>query len=95
MSEFIPEIRAVPLINPGRGGFEELKVHFLMEKEQQQKERLLTDYLILVEIPVIDLGYDAIQIINAARYAHISERFSYRLCIRVRNHLVCFCSKAR
>lgn len=57
----------MPLINPGRGGFEELKVHFLMEKEQQQKERLLNDYLILIEIPVIGLGYDTIQIINAAR----------------------------
>lgn len=38
-----------------------------MEKEQQQKERLLKDYLILIEIPVIGLGYEAIQIINAAR----------------------------
>ncbi|CAL9687767.1 unnamed protein product [Knipowitschia caucasica] len=62
-----PEIRAVPLINPGRGGFEELNVHFLMEKEQQQKEILLKDYLLLIEIPVIGLGYDATRIINAAR----------------------------
>ncbi|XP_037127302.1 tumor necrosis factor alpha-induced protein 3 [Syngnathus acus] len=62
-----PEIRAVPLINPGRGGFEELKVHFLMEKEQQVKERLLKDYLLLIEIPVIGLGYDTTRIINAAR----------------------------
>ncbi|XP_057704485.1 tumor necrosis factor alpha-induced protein 3 [Corythoichthys intestinalis] len=62
-----PEIRAVPLINPGRGGFEELKVHFLIEKEQQLKERLLKDYLLLIEIPVIGLGYDATRIINAAR----------------------------
>lgn len=66
---FPAEIRAVPLINPGRGGFEELKVHFLMEKEQQQKERLLKDYLQLIEIPVIGLGYDATRIINAARYS--------------------------
>lgn len=65
------EIRAVPLINPGRGGFEELKVHFLMEKEQQQKERLLKDYLLLIEIPVIGLGYDATRIINAARYSEV------------------------
>ncbi|XP_070975874.1 tumor necrosis factor alpha-induced protein 3 isoform X1 [Oncorhynchus clarkii lewisi] len=62
-----PEIRAVPLINPGRGDFEELKVHFLMEKEQTQKERLLKDYLMLIEIPVIGLGYDTTRIINAAR----------------------------
>ena len=65
---YFPEIRAVPLINPGRGDFEELKVHFLMEKEQQQKERLLKDYLFLIEIPVIGLGYDVLRIINAARY---------------------------
>lgn len=40
-----------------------------MEKEQQQKERLLKDYLQLIEIPVIGLGYDATRIINAARYS--------------------------
>ncbi|KAL0177202.1 hypothetical protein M9458_026096, partial [Cirrhinus mrigala] len=62
-----PEIRAVPLINPGRGGFEDLRVHFLTEKEQQQKEKLLKDYLMLIEIPVIGLGYDPTQIITAAR----------------------------
>ncbi|KAL2083716.1 hypothetical protein ACEWY4_021489 [Coilia grayii] len=62
-----PEIRAVPLINPGRGGFEELRVHFLTEKEHQQKERLLKDYLMLIEIPVIGLAYDTTRIINAAR----------------------------
>lgn len=58
----------MPLINPGRGGFEELRVHFLTEKEQQQKEKLLKDYLMLIEIPVIGLGYDPTQIITAARY---------------------------
>lgn len=72
-----PEIRAVPLINPGRGGFEELKVHFLMEKEQQQKERLLKDYLLLIEIPVIGLGYDATRIVNAARYLQNSVSSRY------------------
>uniref|UniRef100_A0AAX7UEH7 ubiquitinyl hydrolase 1 n=1 Tax=Astatotilapia calliptera TaxID=8154 RepID=A0AAX7UEH7_ASTCA len=61
-----PEIRAVPLINPRRNGFEELKVHFLMEKEQQQKERLLKEYLHLIEIP-IRLGHDITQIMKAAR----------------------------
>lgn len=44
-----------------------------MEKEQQQKEKLLNDYLILIEIPVIGLGYETIQIINAARYSQISR----------------------
>lgn len=62
-----PEFRAVPLINPGRMGFEELRIHFLTEKEQQQKERLLNDYLMIMEIPVIGLGYDPTQMIRAAR----------------------------
>lgn len=79
-----PEIRAVPLINPGRGGFEELKVHFLMEKEQQQKERLLKDYLLLIEIPVIGLGYDATRIINAARYLQIIGCFLDKMGERVK-----------
>lgn len=65
-----------------------------MEKEQQQKERLLSDYLILIEIPVNGLGYDAIQIINAARY-FTRNFFSCRLWSRVTNHRVCFSSKAR
>lgn len=64
----LSEFRALPLINPGRGGFEELRVHFLTEKEQQQKERLLNEYLMLMEIPVIGMGYDPTQIIRAARY---------------------------
>lgn len=58
----------MPLINPGRGGFEDLRVHFLTEKEQQQKEKLLKDYLMLIEIPVIGLGCAPTQIITAARY---------------------------
>ncbi|KAI4812734.1 hypothetical protein KUCAC02_024102 [Chaenocephalus aceratus] len=67
INDSCPEIRAVPLINPGRGSFEELTVHFLVEKEQKQKERLLKEYLLLIEIPVIGLGHDATRIINAAR----------------------------
>lgn len=48
-----------------------------MEKEQQQKERLLKDYLLLIEIPVIGLGYDATRIINAARYLQIIGKINY------------------
>ncbi|XP_036402827.1 tumor necrosis factor alpha-induced protein 3 [Megalops cyprinoides] len=62
-----PEIRAVPLSCPGRGVFEELRVHFLLEKEQEQRERLLREYLLLVDIPVTGLGYEAAHIIQAAR----------------------------
>lgn len=64
----LSEFRALPLINPGRGGFEELRIHFLTEKEQQQKERLLNEYLMLMEIPVIGVGYEPTKIIRAARY---------------------------
>lgn len=49
-------------------GFEELKVHFLMEKEQPQKERLLNDYLHLIEIPVIVLGHENAWIMKAAKF---------------------------
>nr|XP_023655573.1 tumor necrosis factor alpha-induced protein 3 [Paramormyrops kingsleyae] len=62
-----PEIRAVPLCHLGRGAFEDLKVHFLMEKEQPQKDRLLKDYLILVDIPVNGPSPGTTHMINAAR----------------------------
>ncbi|KAJ8248003.1 hypothetical protein GJAV_G00237060 [Gymnothorax javanicus] len=61
-----PEIRAVPLASPGRGGFEELKVHFLLEKEQPQSRRLIGDYLSLTEISVTGLGLNT-EIVHAAR----------------------------
>ncbi|KAJ8360250.1 hypothetical protein SKAU_G00167750 [Synaphobranchus kaupii] len=62
-----PEIRAVPLASPGRGGFEELKAHFLLEKEQQQSSRLIADYLALTEISVSRLGLNTTETIHAAR----------------------------
>lgn len=62
-----PEIRAVPLAYPGKGIFEDLRVHFLTEKEQQQKAKLIQDYLTVIEIPVNGLSYDTTHIINAAR----------------------------
>ncbi|KAG9329422.1 hypothetical protein JZ751_005322 [Albula glossodonta] len=61
------EIRAVPLASPARGGFEELKAHFLLEKEQQQKSRLIGQYLSLLELPVTGPCLQATQIIHAAR----------------------------
>lgn len=60
-----------------------MKVHFLMEKEQQQKERLLKDYLILIEIPVIGLAYDATRIINAARCVNILIPSMFTGCLWV------------
>lgn len=47
-----------------------------MEKEQQQKERLLKDYLLLIEIPVIGLAHEVTRIINAARYLHTLSSIS-------------------
>ncbi|KAJ8372552.1 hypothetical protein AAFF_G00281570 [Aldrovandia affinis] len=62
-----PEIRAVPLSTPGRGGFEDLKAHFLLEKEQQRRSQLIGEYLELLEIPVSGLCLNTTQIIHAAR----------------------------
>ncbi|XP_018605159.2 tumor necrosis factor alpha-induced protein 3 [Scleropages formosus] len=62
-----PEIRAVPLCHQGRGVFEELKVHFLIEKEQLQKDKLLKEYLMLIEIPVNGFSQGTTHMINAAR----------------------------
>lgn len=61
------EVRAVPLASPGRGGFEELKVHFLLEKEQQQSRRLIGDYLALTEMSVSGVTLNTTEIIHAAR----------------------------
>ncbi|KAJ8264622.1 hypothetical protein GJAV_G00151380 [Gymnothorax javanicus] len=67
MKDSGPEIRAVPLAYPRKGIFEELRVHFLMEKEQQQKNKLIKDYLAVIEIPVNGPHYDTTHIIKAAR----------------------------
>ncbi|KAG8444426.1 hypothetical protein GDO86_009563 [Hymenochirus boettgeri] len=47
-----PEIRAVPLVVSDRGMFEDMKVHFLTDHEEKSKEKLLKDYLLILEIPV-------------------------------------------
>ncbi|KAK6489567.1 tumor necrosis factor alpha-induced protein 3-like [Huso huso] len=63
-----PEIRAVPLACQGRGTFEDLKIHFLNQSEQREKDKLLNDYMMLIEIPVQGFGYDTTtHIIKAAR----------------------------
>lgn len=46
-----------------------------MEKEHPQKERLLNDYLHIIEIPVIGLGHDTTWIMKAARYLQIINLF--------------------
>ncbi|XP_008112720.2 tumor necrosis factor alpha-induced protein 3 isoform X1 [Anolis carolinensis] len=61
-----PEIRAVPLVTCERGRFEDLKVHFLTDSEEREKEKLLRDYLMVIEIPVQGWDPGTTNIINAA-----------------------------
>lgn len=62
-----PEIRAVPLVQKERGHFEDLKVHFLTDGEERMKDKLLEEYLMVIEIPVQGLDPGTTQLINAAR----------------------------
>nr|XP_010964132.1 PREDICTED: tumor necrosis factor alpha-induced protein 3 [Camelus bactrianus] len=62
-----PEIRAVPLVNRERGRFEDLKVHFLTDPENEMKEKLLKEYLTVIEIPVQGWDHGTTHLINAAK----------------------------
>ncbi|XP_054426000.1 tumor necrosis factor alpha-induced protein 3 isoform X2 [Pteronotus mesoamericanus] len=62
-----PEIRAVPLANRERGRFEDLKVHFLTDPENEMKEKLLKEYLMVIEIPVQGWDHGTTHLINAAK----------------------------
>ncbi|XP_062428468.1 tumor necrosis factor alpha-induced protein 3 isoform X1 [Rhea pennata] len=62
-----PEIRAVPLVTSERGRFEDLNVHFLTDTEEREKEQLLKDYLIVIEIPVQGWDHGTTHLINAAK----------------------------
>ncbi|KFQ40529.1 Tumor necrosis factor alpha-induced protein 3, partial [Mesitornis unicolor] len=61
------EIRAVPLVTSERGRFEDLTVHFLTDTEEREKEQLLKDYLIVIEIPVQGWDHGTTHLINAAK----------------------------
>lgn len=67
MKDSGPEIRAVPLVNRERGRFEDLKVHFLTDPENEMKEKLLKEYLMVVEIPVQGWDHGTTHLINAAK----------------------------
>lgn len=68
MCSFFPsEIRAVPLVNRERGRFEDLKVHFLTDSENEMKEKLLKEYLMVIEIPVQGWDHGTTHLINAAK----------------------------
>lgn len=64
---FSTEIRAIPLVTSERGRFEDLSVHFLTDAEEREKERLLKDYLIVIEIPVQGWDHGTTHLINAAK----------------------------
>ncbi|XP_015280576.1 PREDICTED: tumor necrosis factor alpha-induced protein 3 [Gekko japonicus] len=62
-----PEIQAVPLVNCERGRFEDLKVHFLTDSEEREKEKLLREYLMVIEIPVQGWDPGTTHLIHAAK----------------------------
>lgn len=64
---FSTEIRAVPLVTSEQGRFEDLNVHFLTDAEEREKEQLLKDYLIVIEIPVQGWDHGTTHLINAAK----------------------------
>ncbi|XP_053316795.1 tumor necrosis factor alpha-induced protein 3 [Spea bombifrons] len=67
MKDSGPEIRAVPLVVGERGTFEDMKIHFLTEHEEKTKEKLLKEYLFVLEIPVLCWELGTTHIINSAR----------------------------
>ncbi|XP_067840902.1 tumor necrosis factor alpha-induced protein 3 [Heptranchias perlo] len=68
MNDRSPEIRAVPLVHNGRRRFEDFMVHFLIPKEEENKDKLLEEYFNLVEIPVQGLEFGTTHLIKAARF---------------------------
>lgn len=64
---FSTEIRAVPLVTSEQGRFEDLNVHFLTDAEEREKEQLLREYLIVIEIPVQGWDHGTTHLINAAK----------------------------
>ncbi|KAM8945549.1 tumor necrosis factor alpha-induced protein 3 [Pelodytes ibericus] len=67
MKDSGPEIRAVPLVSNERGKYEDMKVHFLTEREEKMKEKLFREYLSVLEIPVQCWERGTTHLINTAR----------------------------
>lgn len=57
----------MPLVSQERGKFEDLKVHFLTDAEEREKEQLLKDYLSVIEIPVQGWDHGTTHLINTAK----------------------------
>ncbi|XP_069743313.1 tumor necrosis factor alpha-induced protein 3 [Narcine bancroftii] len=61
------EISAIPLVHNGRRRFEDFTIHFLIPKEEENKDKLLEEYLNLIEMRVPGLEFGTSHIIKAAR----------------------------
>ncbi|XP_043931423.1 tumor necrosis factor alpha-induced protein 3 [Protopterus annectens] len=62
-----PEIRAVPLEFRASGKYETMKVHFLLPSGEPPVEKLLRQYLCLIDIPVHNFENGTTDIIKAAK----------------------------
>ncbi|XP_040285140.1 tumor necrosis factor alpha-induced protein 3 isoform X1 [Bufo bufo] len=67
MKDTGPEIRAVLLVFSENGRFEDMKVHFLTDHEEKSREKLLKEYLHVLEVPVHSWEYGTTHLVNAAR----------------------------
>ncbi|KAG9493447.1 tumor necrosis factor alpha-induced protein 3 [Eleutherodactylus coqui] len=67
MKDTGPEIRAVPLVFNEKGRFEDMKVHFLTDHEEKSREKLLKDYLHVLEVPVHSRENGTTHLVNTAR----------------------------
>ncbi|XP_068087762.1 tumor necrosis factor alpha-induced protein 3-like isoform X2 [Hyperolius riggenbachi] len=64
-----PEIRAVSLAFFERGRCEDITVHFLTDLEEKSKDKLLKEYLHILQVPVQSWETDTTHVINTARLA--------------------------
>ncbi|XP_069582057.1 tumor necrosis factor alpha-induced protein 3 isoform X2 [Ranitomeya imitator] len=67
MKDTGPEIRAVPLVLNEKGRFEDMKVHFLTDHEEQSREKLIKEYLHVLEVPVQSWERGTTHLVNTAR----------------------------
>ncbi|XP_075059241.1 tumor necrosis factor alpha-induced protein 3 [Mixophyes fleayi] len=67
MKDTGPEIRAVPLVFIERGRFEDMKVHFLTDHEEKSREKLLKEYLHVLQMPVQSWEHSTTHLVNTAR----------------------------
>ncbi|XP_063773485.1 tumor necrosis factor alpha-induced protein 3 isoform X2 [Pseudophryne corroboree] len=67
MKDTGPEIRAVPLVSTERSRFEDMRVHFLTDHEEKSREKLLKEYLHILQMPVQFWEHGTTHLVNTAR----------------------------